>query len=417
MREELQAHGNPWISGFSICGRQPVFDLLGSLLSRCPMLPAGFLMTPKYRSDLPPCWYWHQNSDRSQAPCRTLKSLGSASLRQIVSRFGLFGPAVASSRSGHIVPRKRKYPRMNAKPKTKTQSTQRKVRPAGAKKSALTGARSSKRVSMKEGADKPAPARRKVSVPARRSMRRKIPTAADAIMAIPLGHKPEVRRNPDRRLEVISAGAVLVASVAIVLGIALTGPEPVPPTPVPATTAPADSAVPTPAEPEQTAKPQPDTKPPAARKTTAAKPKPAPVVLAEWARPAIDVRMHNIRRLYWNIMQDGEGPVGELAVHLQVEPEGHVSRAWVERSTLARNYGSFEASVVRELISAPFNATGADRPLGVVVPIAFDGTQSIVERILASDATDPVSSGRPYAQVLTREMPGVADASRHASAS
>lgn len=106
-----------------------------------------------------------------------------------------------------------------------------------------------------------------------------------------------------------------------------------------------------------------------------------------WASEIIRGRMSQIESLYQRILNRTPDATGTVAVHMDVEPNGYVGRAWVEKSSFEDP--QFGHDVLRELISIRYGATGLQGPVGVIVSMAFDQACARLVDVAAHNAPMP----------------------------
>ncbi len=112
-----------------------------------------------------------------------------------------------------------------------------------------------------------------------------------------------------------------------------------------------------------------------------------------WANEIIQGRMNRIAGLYSLFRSAGPELTGTLAAHLEVEPDGHVGRAWLETDSI--NNTEFSQKVIRELITARFAPTGMTGPVGLIVPIGFGNAGTKLMAVAAHNARMPGDTAVP----------------------
>ncbi len=126
----------------------------------------------------------------------------------------------------------------------------------------------------------------------------------------------------------------------------------------------------------------------------------------EWAHTPVATQLVRIGDLYNELRSTAPGTTGIVAVHMEIEPSGHVGRAWVEENTTGD--AGFAHSVLRELIRVGYGHTGFTAPVGVMVPIAFDGHGANLAGILAHAVRMPGESGGRMAALQAVATTGAA---------
>jgi len=111
----------------------------------------------------------------------------------------------------------------------------------------------------------------------------------------------------------------------------------------------------------------------------------------EWAHAPVSTQLARIGGLYNELRGTAPDTTGIVAIHMEIEPSGHVGRAWVEENTTGD--AGFAYSVLRELIRIGYGQTGFAAPVGVMVPIAFDSRGANLAGILAHAVRMPGEGG------------------------